>query len=124
MKQTLAKEKYTRPAMRRIETIHFVGIGGAGMGGIAEVLAFEGYRITGSDIAHSAMTERLIQAGAEVFIGHHENNVKDANVVVVSSAIDKTNPEIQEQIKILHTHFLNYQRFQSTQLHFQKLTKL
>lgn len=95
MKQTLAKEKYTRPAMRRIETIHFVGIGGAGMGGIAEVLAFEGYRITGSDIAHSAMTERLIQAGAEVFIGHHENNVKDANVVVVSSAIDKTNPEIQ-----------------------------
>lgn len=95
MKQTLAKEKYTRPAMRRIETIHFVGIGGAGMGGIAEVLAFEGYRITGSDIAHSAMTERLIKAGAEVFIGHHENNVKDANVVVVSSAIDKTNPEIQ-----------------------------
>ena len=43
--------------MRRIETIHFVGIGGAGMGGIAEVLAFEGYRITGSDIAHSAMTD-------------------------------------------------------------------
>jgi UDP-N-acetylmuramate-alanine ligase len=58
--------------MRRIETIHFIGIGGAGMGGIAEVLAFEGYRITGSDIAHSAMTERLIKAGAEVFIGHHE----------------------------------------------------
>ncbi|WP_247664798.1 UDP-N-acetylmuramate--L-alanine ligase [Pseudoalteromonas sp. MMG010] len=80
--------------MRRIETIHFIGIGGAGMGGIAEVLAFEGYRITGSDIANSAMTERLIQAGAEVFIGHHENNIKDANVVVVSSAIDETNPEI------------------------------
>lgn len=94
MKQTSIREQYTRPAMRRIETIHFVGIGGAGMGGIAEVLAFEGYRITGSDIAHSAMTDRLIKAGAEVFIGHHENNVKDANVVVVSSAIDETNPEI------------------------------
>ncbi|MFY8284767.1 UDP-N-acetylmuramate--L-alanine ligase [Pseudoalteromonas sp. SSMSWG5] len=81
--------------MRRIDTIHFVGIGGAGMGGIAEVLAFEGYRITGSDIAHSAMTERLIQVGAEVFIGHDENNVKDASVVVVSSAINEQNPEIK-----------------------------
>ncbi|WP_404342529.1 UDP-N-acetylmuramate--L-alanine ligase [Pseudoalteromonas mariniglutinosa] len=90
----MIKEKSTRRAMRRIDTIHFIGIGGAGMGGIAEVLAFEGYRITGSDIAHSAMTERLIQSGAEVFIGHHENNVKDASVVVVSSAINEQNPEI------------------------------
>lgn len=89
------KENNTRPAMRRIDTIHFVGIGGAGMGGIAEVLAFEGYRITGSDIAHSAMTERLIKVGAEVFIGHDENNVKDASVVVVSSAINEQNPEIK-----------------------------
>ncbi|WP_261594606.1 UDP-N-acetylmuramate--L-alanine ligase [Pseudoalteromonas holothuriae] len=80
--------------MRRINTIHFIGIGGAGMGGIAEVLAYEGYRITGSDIAQNAMTERLLKAGAEVFIGHHENNIKDANVVVVSSAIDEQNPEI------------------------------
>ena len=94
MKDKSIQEQQTRPAMRRIETIHFIGIGGAGMGGIAEVLAFEGYRITGSDIAHSAMTERLIKAGAEVFIGHHENNVKDTNVVVVSSAIDETNPEV------------------------------
>ncbi|GAP74662.1 UDP-N-acetylmuramate--L-alanine ligase [Pseudoalteromonas sp. THAF3] len=83
-----------RPAMRRVETIHFIGIGGAGMGGIAEVLAYEGYRITGSDIAQSAMTERLIKVGAEVFIGHDQNNVKDASVVVVSSAIDEQNPEI------------------------------
>ncbi|NOU51832.1 UDP-N-acetylmuramate--L-alanine ligase [Pseudoalteromonas sp. JBTF-M23] len=81
--------------MRRINTIHFIGIGGAGMGGIAEVLAYEGYRITGSDIANNAMTERLLKAGAEVFIGHHENNIKDANVVVVSSAIDEQNPEIK-----------------------------
>ena len=95
MKESTIKENSTRPAMRRIDTIHFVGIGGAGMGGIAEVLAFEGYRITGSDIAHSAMTERLIQVGAEVFIGHDENNVKDASVVVVSSAINEQNPEIK-----------------------------
>tara|TARA_B100001063_G_C16778122_1_gene567629 strand:- start:3041 stop:4492 length:1452 start_codon:yes stop_codon:yes gene_type:complete len=95
VKESTMKENNTRPAMRRIDTIHFVGIGGAGMGGIAEVLAFEGYRITGSDIAHSAMTERLIQLGAEVFIGHDENNVKDASVVVVSSAINEQNPEIK-----------------------------
>ena len=95
MKESTIKENSTRPAMRRIDTIHFVGIGGAGMGGIAEVLAFEGYRITGSDIAHSAMTERLIKVGAEVFIGHDENNVKDASVVVVSSAINEQNPEIK-----------------------------
>ena len=95
MKESTKKENNTRPAMRRIDTIHFVGIGGAGMGGIAEVLAFEGYRITGSDIAHSAMTERLIQVGAEVFIGHDENNVKDASVVVVSSAINEQNTEIK-----------------------------
>ena len=93
-KQSVGVNNPSRPAMRRIDTIHFIGIGGAGMGGIAEVLAFEGYRITGSDIAHSAMTERLIKVGAEVFIGHHASNVKDANVVVVSSAIDETNPEI------------------------------
>jgi len=95
VKESTKKENNTRPAMRRIDTIHFVGIGGAGMCGIAEVLAFEGYRITGSDIAHSAMTERLIQVGAEVFIGHDENNVKDASVVVVSSAINEQNPEIK-----------------------------
>ncbi|MEQ3512011.1 UDP-N-acetylmuramate--L-alanine ligase [Pseudoalteromonas sp. BZB3] len=94
-KETQVNEANNRRAMRRINTIHFVGIGGAGMGGIAEVLAYEGYRITGSDIAQNAMTERLIKAGAEVFIGHHENNIKDANVVVVSTAIDVNNPEIK-----------------------------
>lgn len=94
IKECVVKESSKRRAMRRINTIHFIGIGGAGMGGIAEVLAFEGYRITGSDIANNAMTERLIKAGAEVFIGHHESNVKDADVVVVSTAIDETNPEI------------------------------
>lgn len=80
--------------MRRVESIHFVGIGGAGMGGIAEVLANEGYKITGSDIASNSMTERLSALGATIYIGHEASNVANASVVVVSSAIDHSNPEI------------------------------
>ena len=87
-------KKDNLPAMRRINTIHFIGIGGAGMGGIAEVLLHLGYSITGSDINRGAMTERLSAAGATVFIGHREENVENADVVVVSSAIDDSNPEI------------------------------
>lgn len=81
------------PEMRRIDTIHFVGVGGAGMSGIAEVLLNQGYRITGSDIKVSQTTERLSGLGATIFIGHHENNVAQASVVVVSSAVRDTNPE-------------------------------
>ena len=81
--------------MRRINTIHFIGIGGAGMGGIAEVLLHLNYQITGSDINQNAMTERLINAGAKVFLGHSEKHVQTADVVVVSTAIDDTNPEIK-----------------------------
>ena len=82
------------PEMRRIRTIHFVGIGGAGMCGIAEVLLNQGYRITGSDIRTSEITQRLEQLGAKVFIGHHESNVAQASVVVVSSAVKQDNPEL------------------------------
>ena len=85
---------YHVPEMRRIRNIHFIGIGGAGMGGIAEVLLNEGYKISGSDRAESPMTRRLSSLGAEVFFGHQASNVANANVVVVSSAIDHTNPEI------------------------------
>ncbi|OOR88090.1 UDP-N-acetylmuramate--L-alanine ligase [Moraxella caviae] len=87
------------PEMRRISTIHFVGIGGAGMCGIAEVLANQGYAVTGSDIKESAVTKRLVSLGVEVFIGHDSANIKNADVVVVSSAIDKTNPEIQAALQ-------------------------
>ena len=83
------------PEMRRINTIHFVGIGGAGMCGIAEVLYNQGYQITGSDIKDSAVTKRLTSLGMTIFIGHDAKNVADADVIVVSSAIDKSNPEIQ-----------------------------
>src|SRR5690606_30145907 len=83
------------PEMRRIHCLHFVGIGGAGMSGIAEVLLNQGYRITGSDIAESAVTQRLRRLGAEVWIGHDAAHVEDNDVVVLSSAIDESNPEVQ-----------------------------
>lgn len=83
-----------KQAMRRVERIHFVGIGGAGMGGIAEVLLNEGYNVSGSDIASSAVTERLAALGAEIFIGHNATNIQGASVVVVSSAIKAENPEV------------------------------
>ena len=84
------------PEMRRIRRLHFVGIGGAGMSGIAEVLLNQGYEITGSDLSASAVTERLESLGAKVAVGHVSDNVAGADVVVVSSAIDKSNPEIEE----------------------------
>lgn len=82
------------PEMRRIKRIHFVGIGGAGMCGIAEVLLNQGYQISGSDIQVSAVTERLVSMGAEVSIGHGKENIEAADVIVVSSAIDPQNPEL------------------------------
>ncbi|MDP4529150.1 UDP-N-acetylmuramate--L-alanine ligase [Alkalimonas delamerensis] len=81
-------------AMRRIGRIHFVGIGGAGMGGIAEVLLNEGYSVSGSDIAPSTVVERLISLGADVRFGHDADHIQGVSVVVVSSAIAKDNPEV------------------------------
>ena len=81
-------------ARRRIKQVHFVGIGGAGMGGIAEVLANIGYQITGSDLAQNAMTERLASLGAKIYKGHNAANIEGANVVVVSSAVKDDNPEV------------------------------
>lgn len=83
------------PEMRRIQRIHFVGIGGSGMCGIAEVLINQHYDITGSDIQESGATRRLQHLGATIFIGHRSENVEDADVVVVSSAVDETNPEVK-----------------------------
>jgi UDP-N-acetylmuramate--alanine ligase len=80
--------------MRRIRCIHFIGIGGAGMCGIAEVLLNQGYQISGSDAKAGKTTERLQQLGATVFIGHAAENIANAHVVVVSTAIDDNNPEI------------------------------
>jgi UDP-N-acetylmuramate--alanine ligase len=80
--------------MRRIHTIHFVGIGGSGMCGIAEVLLNLGYAVQGSDLKHGESTGRLQRLGARVMIGHQAENVAGADVVVVSSAINATNPEV------------------------------
>ncbi|MBV1869870.1 MAG: UDP-N-acetylmuramate--L-alanine ligase, partial [Gammaproteobacteria bacterium] len=80
--------------MRRIKKIHFVGIGGVGMGGIAEVLFNQGYQVSGSDIKIGAMTSRLTDAGVQIDIGHQGENVVDKDVVVVSTAVDQKNPEL------------------------------
>jgi UDP-N-acetylmuramate--alanine ligase len=78
----------------KVKRIHFVGIGGSGMSGIAEVLANLDYRISGSDIAANAATERLTRLGVKVTIGHAAENVAQADVVVVSTAVRSDNPEV------------------------------
>jgi UDP-N-acetylmuramate--alanine ligase len=80
--------------MRRIHRVHFVGIGGSGMSGIAEVMLSLGYQVQGSDLKNNAQVERLRRLGATVCIGHDAANVVDADAVVVSSAVDNSNPEV------------------------------
>lgn len=98
-KQPLPKQLIQIPEMRRIKHIHFVGIGGAGMCGIAEVLFNQGYGVSGSDIKQSQVTQRLQALGMTIFIGHNADNIKNADVIVVSSAIDKNNPEIKSALQ-------------------------
>ena len=78
----------------KVKHIHFVGIGGAGMSGIAEVLINLGFEVSGSDLAKNAITQRLINFGATVYQGHATENLIDADVVVVSSAVNEQNPEV------------------------------
>jgi UDP-N-acetylmuramate--alanine ligase len=80
----------------KVEKIHFVGIGGIGMSGIAEVLLNLGFQVSGSDVRKTDTTERLIKLGARVFYGHGEGNVRDSHVVVTSSAVKADNPEVQD----------------------------
>ncbi|WP_069045370.1 UDP-N-acetylmuramate--L-alanine ligase [Hydrogenophaga sp. RAC07] len=77
-----------------IRHIHFVGIGGAGMNGIAEVLLNQGYRISGSDLGESTVTRRLVALGAEVFIGHDAAHIEGADAIVTSTAVKEDNPEV------------------------------
>src|SRR6185295_6630129 len=83
---------------RGVRHIHFVGIGGIGMSGIAEVLLSlgENFLVTGSDLKHSSITDRLQSMGATIFEGHSAQNVAGANVVVCSSAVRADNPEVVE----------------------------
>jgi UDP-N-acetylmuramate--alanine ligase len=80
--------------LRKTRHLHFVGIGGIGMSGIAEVLANLGYEVTGSDLIQSETTKRLVKVGCKVAIGHARENVGEADVVVISSAVRHDNPEV------------------------------
>ncbi|MDR7150201.1 UDP-N-acetylmuramate--alanine ligase [Hydrogenophaga palleronii] len=77
-----------------IRHIHFVGIGGAGMSGIAEVLLNQGYQISGSDLGESTVTRRLVALGAQVFIGHEAAHIEGADAIVTSTAVKEDNPEV------------------------------
>lgn len=94
VKDNLPSRAHLIPEMRRMHHIHFVGIGGSGMCGIAEVLHNQGYKISGSDLRHSLVTKRLENIGIEVFIGHQASNLEGADALVVSTAINADNPEL------------------------------
>ncbi len=83
----------------KVKNVHFVGIGGSGMSGIAEVLVNLGFNVSGSDLAVSATTQRLVKLGATVHQGHSGSNLSEADVVVVSSAVNEANPEVMEARK-------------------------
>src|SRR6476661_5609043 len=89
-------EQYVKEMFFRPQHLHFTGIGGIGMSGIAEVLLNLGYHISGSDVKLSPITERLQSLGARVFEGHAASNIEGARALVVSSAVDEQNPEVQE----------------------------
>src|SRR5687767_7568929 len=79
---------------KKIQRIHFVGIGGSGMSGIAEVLINLGYKVSGSDLKETEVTQRLKSLGAAIFIGHEARHIEGAHVVVTSTAVESTNPEV------------------------------
>src|SRR5215468_2500994 len=84
----------------KIQHVHFVGIGGIGMSGIAEVLLNLGYKVSGSDLKSSPATQRLASLGAATFEGHAAENMRGAEVVVTSSAVVRDNPEVMEARKL------------------------
>jgi len=84
--------------MNTVKNIHFVGIGGIGMSGIAEILLSQGFNITGSDLTLTEVTERLESLGIKIYEGHSPDNIKEADVVVFSSAVNLENPEVKEAI--------------------------
>ena len=81
--------------LSNIKRIHFIGIGGVGMVGIAEMLINQGFNVSGSDLVKNKNTIRLNSLGAKIFIGHNEKNVRNSDVVVYSSAVNISNPEMK-----------------------------
>ncbi len=88
--------KQQNELMGRVQHLHFVGIGGAGMSGIAEVMHNLGYHVSGSDLSTSASSQHLQSLGVDVFTGHHPDNIRGADVIVRSSAVSEDNPELQQ----------------------------
>ena len=84
---------------KKFGILHFIGIGGIGMSGIAEVLINLGYKVTGSDLIENQNVSRLKKLGINIFIGHKKENIEDAAMVVISSAINQDNEEILEAKK-------------------------
>ncbi len=76
--------------------IHFIGIGGISMSGLAEILLYHNFTVSGSDMNSSPMTEKLKEKGANIYIGHKKENIKDANLIVYTAAISEDNPEMIE----------------------------
>ena len=89
-----SKRRLAAEAMGRMRHLHFVGIGGAGMNGIAQVMLNLGYHISGSDLKENAATRRLAEQGAKIHIGHRTENIVGCDAVVISSAVNETNPEV------------------------------
>ncbi len=91
----VTRARYAAETMGRMRRLHFVGIGGAGMNGIAQVMLNLGYQVSGSDIRQNAATLRLAEQGAQIHIGHAAEFVSDADAVVISSAVKEDNPEVR-----------------------------
>ena len=90
----LAISPAVKSQMRRVRGMHFIGVGGVGMGGIAEVMHRLGFRVSGSDLGENALTRRLVELGVAVHRGHDARHVDDADVVVISTAVPEDNPEL------------------------------
>jgi UDP-N-acetylmuramate--alanine ligase len=93
---TVQKQTHGHTLFASSQRVHFIGIGGIGMSGIAEILLTLGYAVSGSDLRASAVTERLAGMGATIFLGHAAGNVVASDVVVTSTAVARDNPEVQE----------------------------
>jgi UDP-N-acetylmuramate--alanine ligase len=94
MNQTKRQQRRLAETMGRMRHLHFIGIGGSGMNGIAQVMLNLGYRISGSDLKENAATRRLAEQGADIHIGHRTDNILGADAVVISSAVRDENPEV------------------------------
>ena len=107
--------------LSKIKNIHFIGIGGVGMVGIAEMLLNQGFFVSGSDLVENKNTERLKYLGAKIFIGHNEKNVRDCDVVVYSTAVTESNPEMRSARSLNKTIIARAEMLSSLMRGFQSI---